>query len=105
MKKSLYWMIGTLTTLNLKKKCLSKSRKFDEQANLYSIEVVHSQNGATLIFITQEAKSFGFSSFLVSDKIYVHYLAIPVGIKKLLPLIFTLNVVDWKTTEQLKTTC
>lgn len=77
--------------LTLKTNCLLKSRKFDEQANLYSIEVVHSQNGATLIFITQEAKSFGFSSFLVSDKIYIHYLAIPVGIKKAITFDFSLE--------------
>lgn len=67
----------------MKVKWLSKIRKFDKQTNLYSIEVVHCQNSTTLIFITQEAKSLGFSSFLVSDKIYIYYLTIPDDTKNL----------------------
>ena len=41
--------------------------RIDKYPNLDAIEVVHSQNGATLVLIAQETKSFWFSSFLVSD--------------------------------------
>ena len=62
----------------------------DKCTNLYSIKIVHSQNSATLVFITQEAKSFCFSGFLVSYKIYVNNFTISVTIKQILTNIIIL---------------
>ena len=50
------------------------------KSDLDSIEVVHSQYCASLVFVTQKAKSFWFSSFLVSHQIYVHNF--PISIHK-----------------------
>lgn len=55
--------------------------RYEQLENKYAyfdpIKVVYSQDSTSLIFITDEAVAFWFSSFLVSNKIDIDNLSIP----------------------------
>ena len=43
----------------------------DPTQNLHSIEIVHGQNGATLVHVTEKPETFTLAGVMVSDQIYV----------------------------------
>lgn len=53
------------------------NKQLEKAFHLDSIKVIHSQNGAPLIFIAQEAESFGFARLFISHQIDVGNLSIP----------------------------
>lgn len=55
-----------------------EARVFQEQwSHLDAIEVVHSQNGAPLVLVADEAEAFGLPRLLVTHQVDVDNLPIP----------------------------
>lgn len=49
-----------------------------DRRHLDAVEVVHSQDGAPLVLVADEAETFGLACFLVTHQVDVHDLSIPV---------------------------
>lgn len=49
----------------------------EQRPYLYAIKVVHSQDGASLVFVAEKTEAFGLSCFLVPHQVDIDNLTIP----------------------------
>lgn len=50
---------------------------YEQGLHLYAIKVVHSQDGASLVFVAKKTEAFGLSCLLVPHQVDIDNLTIP----------------------------